>query len=461
MKETEGKNVKLNLSADKYKAYISIRPDSSTVKMTLPELNNILQRHGVVFGVKKEVLMIVISKLKQGSVIEKIMVAEGIEPFEGMQPALEYKFEISSKPKEMESGKTDYREIATMLNVKKGRLLAVKQKLLPPRQGITVTGEKTTFKPIQDIHVAVGENIAKEELEEKILYKAACDGALQFENRVMRVCPTLDIREDVDFSVGNIYFEGDVKIGRDVLPDFVVEAHGNIKLWGSAIACQLKAHGDIEVRAGIVGKNKGEVHCGGTLNATFVENATLQAKGDINIKNGIIGSKVFGDGSLSLAVKRSRIVGSSVKVAKGITTFNAGSRFDTGTHLFTGINPEKEQEYYKIKKMLDTKWGEAKELEKRYGRSTLEAKVLPRHITETGKQDIKKWNFLKKQIKNILQQLKKTEGEMYDYDVVIKIKETLFPRVELQIGKHKLTTSKEYYGVTVSYSKEVDKLVIK
>jgi uncharacterized protein (DUF342 family) len=460
MKEVDSKNVKLNIAADGYEAHISIQPDPSTREMTVTQLNATLRNHGVVFGIKKEVLMIITGKLKQGSIIDKILVAEGVKPFEGVEPKVDYKFEISSKPKETESGKVDYREISTIISVKKEQVLAVKRKLKNPRTGITVTGQKTVFPPIQDIPVPTAENIIKEEVEELTFYKAGCDGALRFENQVMSVFPALDIRQDVDFSVGNIHFRGDVKIGRDVLPDFIVEVQGSIHIGGSAIACQLSASEGIEVRAGIVGKNKGNVRSGAHIIATFVENAQLEATGDITIKNGIIGSGVSCNGFLKVEMSRSRIVGSRIRAARGISAYNVGSRFDTGTILVIGIHPEKEQDYLKIKNTLDTKWNEAKELEKKYGRSTLENKIFSRNISDAAKRDIEKWDILKNQIKSILQHLKKSEEEMYDYDVVIKIKETIYPRVNLQIGKHKLTTSKEYYNVTARYSKEYDKLVI-
>ena len=228
-----------------------------------------------------------------------------------------------------------------------------------------------------------------------------------------------------------------------------------------AIACQLKAGNSIEIGAGIVGKNKGAVETSGDLTATFVENATLKAKGNIDINNGIIGSQVYCDGALDVKVRRSRIVGSTVRTATGITAFNVGSRFDTGTQLTTGIFPEKEKSYLNIKKTLDTRWGEAKELEKRYGRSTLENKSFSRNISDAVKRDIDKWDFLKKQIKTIIGHLKKAEEEMYDHGVIIRIKETLYPRVELQIGKHKITASKEYFDVKVLYSEEAGKIVIK
>lgn len=460
MNEKNKQTISLQVTDDGYQAYLSVRATPDTMSMTTPDLFSFLNDKGLVYGVKKDVLMLVISRLKQGIEIDNIIIAEGIKAFEGLKPAVNYKFEISAKPKELESGKVDYREVAKILNVKKDQVLAIKRNLQPPVDGIKVTGETIEFEPIEDIKVKTGKNIIVEEQEKYTYYKAGYDGALTFDNQIMKVFPTLEIRQDVDFDVGNIHFTGDVKVGRDVLPDFVVEADGHITIWGSAIACQLKSSGNVKVRSGIVGKNKGVVAAGGVVTATFVENAAISAAGDITIKNGIIGSKVNCDSTVTLEVRRSRVVGSMIKAAKGIIVYNAGSRFDSGMQMITGINPAMEKEYLKFKKILDAKLGEAKELEKRYGRSTLENQNFTQKPSPELVHNLKKWNFLKEQIKKIMNHLKGTEADLYDYSATIRIKETLFPRVSLQIGKFHLMTSKEWFDVTVKYSEEENKLLI-
>jgi uncharacterized protein (DUF342 family) len=385
----EKSNVKVNISSDEYRAYITITPDPN-MKSRLTDLGPLLKQHGVVFGLKKDVMMIILQRYKIGDYIDNILVAEGIRPREGVKPTVEYKFKLSTQPKVDAAGRINYREISKILNIKKGQLLAVKGKLKQPVTGVTVTGKRTTFLQIEDIPLKIGENIEKDEQEDFIYYRAAVDGALKFENYTLSVLPTLEIKEDVDFNVGNVRFKGDVKVGRDVLPDFILEAEGKISIWGSAVACQLSARDGIEVRAGIVGKNKGEVDSGEDITAAFVENVKLKAEYDVIIKKGIIGSEVTCGGSLKMEMPRSRIVGSTIRAARGILSYNVGSRFDTFTRLITGIHPGKEKEYLKIKEHLDTQLREAKEIEKKYGRSVLENKNFSRTAPQQMKDDAAK-----------------------------------------------------------------------
>ncbi len=452
------KDVIIEISEDKFKAYLSYTSEKKNLSLT--ELVSIIKEGGVTYGIKRDVLNVVVESIKIGRGLEKINIAEGVKPLEGTEPSIDYKFTISDKPTIDESGRTNYRELSKVINVKAGQLLAIKRKLVPPVNGITVTGEKTIFPDIPDIAFTAEINIIKDEQENSIFYKAETAGALFFKNNILSIFPEFIVDEDVDFSTGNIDFNGDVKIGRDILPDFVVKCEGKLLIYGSAIACTISSKSDIEVRGGIVGKNKGEAEAKQNIFATFVENAKIVAAKDIVVKNGIIGSEVVCDGYLKIESRKARIVGSNVRAAKGISTFNAGSRFDTSTRMTTGIDPIKEKEYFKTKELFEKRIGEAKEIEKRYGRVALENKNFSTAISSQVKKEIKKWDILRDQIKQIHILLNEAEAEMYDYNSVIRIKENLYPRVFLRIGKFELTTSKEYYNVTVKYSEELDRLEI-
>lgn len=459
----EKNNVKINISGDEYSAYMTITPDPN-VKLNLIELGPLLKQHGVVFGIKKDALMNVIDRYRNGKEVENILVAEGIRPYKGIIPTLEYKFERSSLP----DTDTDERiepvasqELPGIINVEKGQLLAVKQKPKQPIDGVTVTGKRTGFQQIEDISLKIGENIGIDEQEDLIYYRAAEDGKLKFENCSLSILPTLNIKEDVDVHVGNVGFKGDVNIGRDVLPNFVVETEGKISILGSAIACKLRAADGVEVKAGIVGKNNCDIYSGTDITAAFLENAKIEAEYNVFIRKGIIGSDVRCSGNLKMEMSRSRIVGSMIQAARGIAAYNVGTRLDTSTRLIVGIHPGRETEYRKIKEHLDSRLNEAREIEKKYGRPVLENKNFSRTVHRKMKEDVAKWHLLKREIKMIHQRLKQTEEAMYDHGVFIRVKEMLYPRVYLQIGRYHFTTTREYFNVTVKCSLEENQLVIR
>jgi uncharacterized protein (DUF342 family) len=449
------------IAPDELSASMSILPGFPTgLELSGRLLKIFCRSKGIVSGIHEDILENIAESVKNGDSPQNVVFAEGILPFAGEKPSLELNFEFSKKPVEDESGRINYREISAIVKVSKGQILASKKRLKPAVNGVTVTGKVTQYPRVEDIPLTSGSNVHVEEGDNETLYIANTDGVLKYENHVLSVFPVLEIAEDVDFNIGNIRFTGDVKVNRDVLPDFIIEADGKISIWGSAVACKLSAGQDIEVRSGIIGKNKGEVTSQGNITCTFVENATLTAKGDIIVKNGIIGSTVNCDGILSVPMSKSRVVGSMIKASRGITLCNAGSRFDTSTSLTTGIHPEQEESYFQIKEKLESKLEEARTIEKRYGRSTLENRNFTQRPTPQIEADLKKWDFLKEEIRHIYEEMKVIEDAMYDYSAKIIVKENLFPRVHLKIGRFEMNTSQEYYKATVQYDPDEDRLVV-
>ena len=94
MTNIKEQNVQVKISSDGCKATISLKQDPSHPNLSIDELTEILKDHGVVYGIQKEVMMIIVGKYRQGSEINSILVAEGVAPFEGVQPAVNYKFEL-------------------------------------------------------------------------------------------------------------------------------------------------------------------------------------------------------------------------------------------------------------------------------------------------------------------------------------------------------------------------------
>ncbi|MFZ3172876.1 MAG: FapA family protein [Carboxydocellales bacterium] len=71
-------------------------------------------------------------------------------------------------------------------------------------------------------------------------------------NNIFRVIPVHTVHGDVDISIGNFKFKGDIHILGSVLDGFRVEAGGNIKVYGSVIHAELLAGGSVEVGKNII-----------------------------------------------------------------------------------------------------------------------------------------------------------------------------------------------------------------
>lgn len=84
---------------------------------------------------------------------------------------------------------------------------------------------------------------------------AAKTGKIYEENGLYHIQELMEILGDVDFSIGNIKFGGDVLIRGNVLPGFFVESDGNIAVKGEVEAAKIISRkGCVAIEKGVIGK---------------------------------------------------------------------------------------------------------------------------------------------------------------------------------------------------------------
>ena len=79
---------------------------------------------------------------------------------------------------------------------------------------------------------------------------------------IIEVVNTYVVNGDVDYSTGNIQFNGNVVINGTVPDGFEVKAEGDIVVMKIAESARLEAGRDIIIKGGVQGKGKGLVSAG-------------------------------------------------------------------------------------------------------------------------------------------------------------------------------------------------------
>ena len=110
------------------------------------------------------------------------------------------------------------------------------------------------------------------------------DGCVSFKRNTVELSSLLEIPGDVDFSTGNIRFEGSVKIHGDVRSGFEVSADGSIEIDGAVENAILRAKGDITVKGGFVGTGKGLIQSDENVTVGYVRNQQIECNGSIFIR---------------------------------------------------------------------------------------------------------------------------------------------------------------------------------
>ncbi|MEX2443024.1 MAG: FapA family protein [Alkalispirochaeta sp.] len=301
-----------------------------------------LSTAGVTFGVDRAAVSRVLMDRRYD---EQITVAWGREPVYGRSRRVEYRFKTTrGKPYlEMPFGRINLKELSFIDNRKTGDLLAI---LLPPveaKDGSTVTGKIIpASRDDTVVQIPAGEN-TRFSADQSELY-AAIDGNVRLRDGRIIVEPVVEV-ENVDYSTGNIYFDGSVVVAGHVADGFVVEAGGNIQIGKGVGRATLRAGENILLTTGMNGNDEGVLECGGNLFARYLESCTVRCRGNIFVEEAIMHSFVSVWNHCILNGRRAEFIAGEALVGGSFWCRKLGNIYDAPTFVSIGTPPELYEEY--------------------------------------------------------------------------------------------------------------------
>ena len=261
-----------------------------------------------------------------------VCVARAIPAKQGVNGIIDFKYEKKRviQPKENESGEVNFRELDTIVKIRKGEVIA---EIIPPTEGepgLNIFGEPIPPEPGKPAKVTLGKNSVISADGKYII--AACDGHIMYGVGCFNVEDTVTVRSDLDISIGNLDFFGDIVIKGNVMEGFSVKAGKSIKIEGSVFSSTVTAGGSITVVGGIINST---VECEGNVVAGFCQSSKINAKGNVESKEFAF-CEVFCYGELRAKGTNGTIVGGTLTSMRDVTATTIGSEKYTQTILNIG-----------------------------------------------------------------------------------------------------------------------------
>ncbi|MFW6030234.1 MAG: DUF342 domain-containing protein, partial [Halanaerobiales bacterium] len=281
--------LRAELSNDKLKAYLSYSPCLGGKKIEVKDIINFLNEEGISFGIKEDKLKEIIKNRQK---VEKVLIAEGIDPVPGKDARLVFHFEKNKESigTKRDDGSMDYFNLGLITNVEPGDVLVNKEDPVTGEPGTGVDGETIEPSKPKDVKLPKGKNT---ELKDDYTLIAKDAGQVVINDRgKVEVLPIYEIRGDVDLSTGNIDFVGNVKINGNVTEGFKVRADGNVEVRGNVSIADIDAGGNVIIHHGFVGKNKSVIRAKGDVKVKFVENAKIITDKNIYVTDAVMHSKL-------------------------------------------------------------------------------------------------------------------------------------------------------------------------
>jgi len=256
---------------------------------------------------------------------------------------------INRAPVKCANGSADLRFLGYVQNVVAGQVLA---EVIDLNAYPHIKTDPRFLYPAK--HLPIGPNCAPHQKNpDKIM--ATASGHAFYHNGLITVKKLLNVRSNVGFHTGNIFFVGDLAVHGDVQTGFAVQA-ANVLIKGHIESAKVKGVGDVVCLAGVKGDNTSEVidgpqkadeplaktpstliEAGGNIRLPFCEHVQLRSKGNIIIDGSCLHSTLYVGGNL---VIKGRLQGGAV-YANGLVYVEGqlGADYSVPTKIMMGYNP--------------------------------------------------------------------------------------------------------------------------
>lgn len=331
----------VRLSHDEMEAYLMILPpDPNGRELTLEQALAEIREDGVVYGIDESIVQ---DLLDSKSYFIELGFAKGKPPENGTDGEIIFHFSVehSGTPVILEEdGKVDYKNLSLFTPVKAGDKLVSRTLATDGEPGYTVTGRRLEPKRGKEARLPKGKNVEYD--EERLNMFAKINGKVDYIGDTVSVLDCYTVKGDANLSVGNLDFDGDIIITGNVISELRIKASRNIEVYGVVEAAELIAGGNIVLRKGIQGNDKGVLTAGGDIIAKYMERTRMKAGGSITVDSMIHCQAVSG-GSICAKGRHGSIIGGSLRAQNSITAQNIGSVVHTKTSVEVGIAPEKRE----------------------------------------------------------------------------------------------------------------------
>lgn len=167
---------------------------------------------------------------------------------------------------------------------------------------------------------------------------ATCDGYVLYENGLISVHDTLNVRTHVDFHTGNVFFVGILVLHKDLRAGFAI--HGrSVVIRGMVEGGTVKADESLVVCGGVKGgvSNSCRASANKIVRVGFCEKAELRSRGTILVDRFVMHSSLYAVGAI---IVEGKVIGGLMQARRNaFVRGSLGNSAGISTKIFLGYDP--------------------------------------------------------------------------------------------------------------------------
>lgn len=266
---------------------------------------------------------------------------------------------------------------------------------------------------------------------------AAAKGYVFYLNGKITVKSLLNVRQDVSFQTGNIFFVGNMAVHGAVRAGFSVQGD-NVRIMGIVEGGVVRARRDLMIDGGVRGGagRHSKIDAGGKLMAPFMESVEARARGNMVVEKSCLYSTVYAGSNL---VVREKLYGGVVNAYGSVYVGGQlGNKAALSTKIYLGYDPLSIRQLEKIDKIIA-----------QLSQSITHLNAIAGHLPPDANDATRKLVALRQQRRQLINRrdelwTRLALDENYMQNCRLLCQGTVFPGVEISIGRSFMVVDREY-----------------
>lgn len=242
----------------------------------------------------------------------------------------------------------DFYNLSSMIRVKPGTLVATFHEATDGTNGVDIYGRVIEARPGKLTEIVLDASITKQ-ADGSIVTNIG--GSLELKLNTLRVSRLFEVEGYVDFSTGNIKFDGTIHVREGVRDRFEVTASEDVIVEGLIEAATISTGGNFLSRRGVAARHLGQLRIDGNAEAGFLNNVRGYVRGDLVVRREIMNCDLAVGGNLSC--QDCVVLGGTLAVMRRARIGVVGSEGGTPTTIALGAAPLLTAELRQINAQLE------------------------------------------------------------------------------------------------------------
>lgn len=354
---TQGSSITVRVSPDKHQAELLIPANTPAEEFSSDYLTTRLRSADV------EVTEAVLARLNkladplsaepaENGSNRRVIIAKSKPPVHGQDGRIDWTVDqkrLEQKANEDEADQVSFYDRSTYITVQPGDELGKLHRPTIGEDGRDVCGGTLAAKDGKAV---------EPKFNESLLVKG--DGTIIAQQRGALVRPTpnkafitdtIEISENVDFSTGNIDFDGSVTVRGGIKDCFLVKAKDDIEVHGLVEAAQIEAGRDFKAMGGFAGREQGTAKVGHDLLAKYLDGVEGEIMNALQVDRELLNCDLTVHGEVDSP--RGSLIGGRVISTGPVRLATLGSNGNARTELVIGVVPRLEPWLVRLETMIN------------------------------------------------------------------------------------------------------------